>query len=80
MWALAPSKRRDKNDTTDPGRRTTQVTNGGMMTSYLGFAGSEDLGGGLKAEFALETFLAPDTGSTLKNLAGGFWGRGSWVA
>ena len=59
--------------------RTTQVTSGGMMTSYLGFAGSEDLGSGLKAEFALETFMAPDTGATLTNMAGGFWGRGSWV-
>lgn len=60
--------------------RTTEVSSGNMMTSFIGFAGSEDLGGGLKAEFALESFLAPDTGSTLNNLAGGFWGRGSFVA
>ena len=60
--------------------RTTQVSSGNMMTSYIGLSGSEDLGGGLKAEFALESFLAPDTGATLNNLAGGFWGRGSFVA
>lgn len=62
--------------------RTTAVNAGNMMTSYIGFAGSEDLGGGLKAEFALESFLAPDTGKTLPNMAstGGFWGRGSFVA
>lgn len=60
--------------------RTTQVSSGNMMTSFIGFSGSEDLGGGLKAEFALESFLAPDTGSNLPNLAGGFWGRGSFVA
>lgn len=60
--------------------RTTQVASGKMMTSYFGLAGSEDLGGGLKAEFAIESFLAPDTGSTLTNYAGGFWGRGSFVA
>lgn len=62
--------------------RTTNVTSGGMMTSFIGIGGSEDLGGGLKAEFALESFLAPDTGSTLPNLAStsGFWGRGSFVA
>ncbi|MDO9236897.1 MAG: porin [Aquabacterium sp.] len=60
--------------------RTTNVSSGSMMTSFLGFAGSEDLGGGLKAEFALETFLAGDTGSTLPNNAGYFWGRASNVA
>lgn len=59
--------------------RTTQVTSGAMMTSYIGFAGVEDLGGGLKAEFALESFLNADTGKTAPNMAGGFWGRGSWV-
>ncbi|MBI5926053.1 MAG: porin [Aquabacterium sp.] len=59
--------------------RTTEVTSGSMMTSYIGFAGSEDLGGGLKAEFALESFLNADTGKNGPNLAGGFWGRGSWV-
>jgi predicted porin len=62
--------------------RTTKVDSGNMMTSYLGFSGSEDLGGGLKAEFAIESFLAPDTGSTTQvaNKAGGFWSRGSFVA
>lgn len=60
--------------------RTTQVAGGNMMTSFLGFSGSEDLGGGLKAEFALETFLAPDTGKTLNNNADYFWGRASNVA
>lgn len=59
--------------------RTTEVGSGNMMTSFIGLAGSEDLGGGLKAEFALESFLANDTGSTLGNMAGGFWGRASWV-
>jgi predicted porin len=56
-----------------------------MMTSFFGLAGSEDLGGGLKAEFALESFLAGDTGKTLSNNYGasgntGFWGRASNVA
>lgn len=59
--------------------RTTEVGSGNMMTSFIGLSGSEDLGGGLKAEFALESFLANDTGSTLGNMAGGFWGRASWV-
>jgi predicted porin len=60
--------------------RTTQVASGKMMTSYFGLAGSEDLGGGLKAEFALESFLAPDTGANVANNAGQFWGRGSNIA
>ena len=62
------------------GDRVTAVESGKMMTSYIGISGSEDLGGGLKAEFALESFLAGDSGSNLPNLAGGFWGRGSFVA
>jgi predicted porin len=60
--------------------RTTEVSSGNMMTSFIGFAGSEDLGGGLKAEFALESFLGLDTGSNITNNAGQFWGRGSNVA
>jgi predicted porin len=60
--------------------RVTGVESGRMMTSFIGFAGSEDLGGGLKAEFALESFIGADTGSTVKNNAGNFWGRASNVA
>lgn len=56
------------------------VNSGLMTTSFLGFAGSEDLGGGLKAEFALETFLAVDDGANLGNNAGYFWSRTSNVA
>lgn len=63
-----------------PSTRTTAVESGQMMTSFIGFSGSEDLGGGLKAEFTLESFLAADTGGTLSNNAGGFWGRASNVA
>jgi predicted porin len=60
--------------------RVTAVESGKMMTSYIGLAGSEDLGNGLKAEFALESFLNADTGKNGPNYAGGFWGRGSFVA
>jgi len=56
-----------------------KVESGNMMTSYLGFAGAEDLGGGVKAEFALETFIGVDSGSTVPNQAGQFFGRASWV-
>jgi predicted porin len=63
----------------DPSRKTV-VDGGGMMTSFFGISGSEDLGGGLKAEFALESFINGDTGATGPNMAGGFWGRGSNIA
>ncbi|MDB5946196.1 MAG: porin [Ramlibacter sp.] len=45
----------------DPGR-VTVVNSGGMTTSWIGFKGTEDLGGGLKANFALTSFLQVDTG------------------
>ncbi|TBO31296.1 porin [Aquabacterium lacunae] len=61
-------------------KAVTKVDSGQMMTSFLGFSGSEDLGGGLKAEFVLETFLATDTGGVVPNNAGQYWGRGSNVA
>jgi len=62
------------------GERVTAIESGKMMTSYFGLSGSEDLGGGLKAEFVLESFIGGDTGGNITNLAGGFWSRGSFVA
>ncbi|HUN90426.1 MAG TPA: porin [Burkholderiaceae bacterium] len=66
-------------------QRTTQMLSSGLTTSYLQFAGTEDLGGGLSAGFTLGTFFQPNngvdgrfTGDTLfsrdasVNLAGGF--------
>lgn len=44
------------------GGNTVRVNSGGMNTSRLGFVGSEDLGGGLKALFQLEMGIAADTG------------------
>ncbi|MBK4733153.1 porin [Noviherbaspirillum pedocola] len=42
--------------------RISAVNSGGMSTSYIGFKGAEDLGGGLKANFTLGAFFRPDTG------------------
>ena len=39
------------------------LNSGGMTTSWYGFKGTEDLGGGLKANFALTAFLQVDTGT-----------------
>ena len=42
--------------------RKTVVNSGGMTTSWFGVKGSEDLGGGLKANFALTSFVQVDSG------------------
>jgi predicted porin len=42
--------------------RNTVVNSGGLTTSWAGITGSEDLGGGLKANFALTSFMRADTG------------------
>jgi predicted porin len=44
--------------------RSAVVGSGGMTTSWFGFTGSEDLGGGLRAEFFLTGFFRGDTGSS----------------
>jgi predicted porin len=45
-------------------------------SSRWGLRGTEDLGGGLKASFKLESGFDPSTGQA----AGTFWGRESWMA
>src|SRR5688572_28776631 len=42
-------------------RSRSVVNSGGMTTSWFGFKGSEDLGGGLKANFLLTSFIQADT-------------------
>jgi predicted porin len=44
--------------------------------SRIGFKGTEDLGGGLKASFLLEHGFNPDTGTQSQTA---FWARESWV-
>jgi predicted porin len=45
------------------GNNSTQVYNGGISPSIWGMRGSEDLGGGLKATFNLESHFSADTGA-----------------
>jgi len=59
--------------------RLTQVESGKMTTSFIGFRGVEDLGGGLKALFTLESFLRLDVGGAGRNGADVFWGRNANV-
>lgn len=54
----------------------TKLDSGGVSGSRFGFKGSEDLGGGLKANFLLEQGFALDTGATA---AGQAFARQSYV-
>ena len=54
-------------------KTTTYLLNNNA--SRIGFKGVEDMGGGLKASFLIESGLSPDTGAA----SGTFWGRESWV-
>ena len=56
----------------DP-KNVTKLDSGGLAGSRIGFKGTEDLGGGLKAVFALEQSIGVDTG------AGGSFDRQSYV-
>ncbi len=60
-----------QNDVGGEGRVTVVQNN----SSRWGLKGSEDLGGGLKANFLLESGFASDTGAN----SGGLFGRESWV-
>ncbi len=75
----------------NPGPPTTAVTeikgvhNGALQTSYIGFRGTEDLGGGWQGKFQLESFLRVDLGAPGRfdaspaSGADPFWSRSSWV-
>ena len=65
-----------------PGTLTQTVVNsGGIQTSRFGFKGSEDLGGGLKANFVLEAGFNMDTGAIPNNGPTNttLFSRNSWV-
>lgn len=57
--------------------RTTVNSTGTYNSNRLGFRGSEDLGGGLKARFALETGFFGGTG--VQAVAAQYWNRESTV-
>jgi predicted porin len=59
------------------------LSSGGQATSRIGFRGIEDLGGGMRAGFWLESEVGPDTGSagsTVGTATNVFWARRSTVS
>lgn len=60
------------------GSRVTLMESGGVNGSRWGLKGSEDLGGGLKANFDLQAGIALDTGAGTSTSATAF-SRQSWV-
>lgn len=61
------------------GLKDKTVESGKMSTSYFGFKGTEDLGGGLGAKFAIESFLRANSGKAGRFDGDAFWARSAWV-
>jgi predicted porin len=57
------------------GKSMIKLDDNGIVNSRIGFKGAEDLGGGTKAIFGLESSISPDTGKTNK----AFWNRNAFV-
>lgn len=55
------------------------VDSGNMSTSFFGLKGTEDLGGGLGAVFAIESFMRNDTGAAGRFNGDTFWARSAYV-
>ncbi|BEV16689.1 porin [Herbaspirillum sp. DW155] len=58
-------------------KSTISMDSGNWYGSRIGFKGTEDLGGGLSAEFRLETGFSSDTGAL--GQGGRLFGRQSWI-
>jgi predicted porin len=61
------------------GKRLMQLSSGNLTTSFWGVRGAEDLGGGLRAEFGLESYLRLDTGEATRYTGDGFFSRAASV-
>lgn len=61
------------------GGRAWGMQGGGMSTSYLGLHGTEDLGGGYKAIFTIESFLRAQNGQFGRFNGDTFFARNAYV-
>jgi predicted porin len=59
------------------GQSNWRLESGNLQYSYIGFRGAEDLGGGLRAVFRLESYLSVDSGSAGRSPTASdpFWAR-----
>ncbi|MBA4111552.1 MAG: hypothetical protein C0487_18375 [Leptothrix sp. (in: Bacteria)] len=63
------------NPTLGTTKSVAKIEDNAIVNSRIGIKGVEDLGGGLKAVFDLESSIAPDTGAA----RAAFWNRGAYV-
>jgi predicted porin len=56
-----------------------RADSGNMTTSFIGFKGTEDLGGGLNGVFRIEHFLRADQGAAGRFNGDAFWARNAYV-
>jgi len=61
------------------GETTQQLESGGLQQSFLGFRGTEDLGGGLRAVFKLESYIRYENGAVGRYGGDAFFSRESSV-
>jgi predicted porin len=59
------------------GEATERLNSGDMQRSFLGFRGTEDLGGGLRAVFKFESYVRIDSGSVGRSDSDSFFSRES---
>lgn len=64
------------NATTGQSKSQLLIEDNAIVNSRIGVKGAEDLGGGLKAVFDLESSINPDTG---RSRGTQFWNRGAYV-
>lgn len=57
------------------GERRLQLDSGDLQRSFIGLRGSDDLGGGLRAVFRLESYVRVDSGQSGRFDGDGFWAR-----
>ncbi len=60
-------------------QKVWKADSGNMTTSFIGFKGTEDLGGGLKAQFQIEHFLRADVGAAGRFDGDAFWARNAFI-
>ncbi|SOE92636.1 Outer membrane protein (porin) [Burkholderia sp. D7] len=57
----------------------TKLGNGGLTSSFWGIGGTEDLGGGLRAVFALESYFQLPTGQAGRTTTDAMFSHGAYV-